>query len=840
VVNPYTAIIDSAKAAAVIDSAKRTDTASAPVIVPVKTDSTGAVIPPVLVPGDSLKPLPPKIDSTGAPIPLPPGTVPPGLPPKLDSTGAVIPPPAGTYPPGMTPLPIKPDSGKGLVPPGTYPPGTTPLPLKPDSGKAAIPSPAGLYPPSALAPIPAKLDSLGKPLMVPSPGTPLPPGTAAVPMVALNQAPAGSIAANALNSVPQSPVPGTSVTSPVATANTPSPIVNLALSVSAPATNSVVKDPLVTIRGLSTAGAKVTIGNKEIPVSTDGSFSGTYDCQKGANTIAIVATLGTQKKNVSVLVTYQPPLVLAIKNITDNMEVVLPDLSVEYEATEGAQVTVSLNGKPSSNPLRLIVGRNVITVAAKDAIGATISKMVTVILKQKKDLVLNVLSPRDGLKITDRSIVVSGTTTPGASVTANGLKATVDAAGNFKAQLSLVGTGPDFPIAVRAQFEGQELSADITVTLDVALSLSISSPQDRLVTNKTDILVAGTAVAGARVFVNNFSVVTDPKGGFTYRMQIPDEEGDFTIEVRAEVAGKEVTQSRTVTYKPDRAPLILDVRTPADRSSVATSLLRVSGFTTPRATITVNGKNAAVTPTGQFTLDIQLSERDIGDYSIEIEAKDDYGQSQSKNLTVKVPVQSKQINTSIPTVTVVGLTTKASRNAGVQVQVSDRTPEDQLILTVTKNSRSEKIQMDPNSTEQITMDEGKNTYTVSATDLALNVSAPQGGDRYYLPGPLNIIINTPSENPYIIDDLPPSAPRSGAVLKTKIKVEIEDNIGNVPETILYCRIKSGTQDILLKNTNRYYYEGEVTLTRGSNVFTLVTEDMAQNKIEKKLEIIIEQ
>jgi hypothetical protein len=163
--------------------------------------------------------------------------------------------------------------------------------------------------------------------------------------------------------------------------------------------------------------------------------------------------------------------------------------------------------------------------------------------------------------------------------------------------------------------------------------------------------------------------------------------------------------------------------------------------------------------------------------------------------------------------------------------VLDRTPGDQISLTADINGSKTQYTLDPSDQEKISLDEGMNRYVFVAADLAGNKGAAPAGEVYYLPGPLTIEIVKPSE--FRHDDVPPFPGSAGLELET-VRIRIDDGIGNVPETILYCRINGAN----LKKKNDYVYEGRVKVARGENNFLLEVEDIAGNRETKTFTISI--
>jgi hypothetical protein len=440
-----------------------------------------------------------------------------------------------------------------------------------------------------------------------------------------------------------------------------------------------------------------------------------------------------------VTVRYRPPLHLTVNNLVDNMEVTSARLEVDLEVSPGA--SFSVNGVEGRRSLELRPGENTITVRARDEWGGEEEREFTVVYRPTTDFVLNIVRPAEGDTVREPMIPVSGSTAPGARVTAN------------------------------------------------AASVSVG-----------------------------------PTGFFTHRVMIPDEPGEYEIEIVAELHGEELTDERTVVYQPRRAPLSLVVSAPADGQAVRDRAIRVRGITNPRAELSVGDRPLRPTATGSFSLDIAVSERDIGDYTLDIVARDDEDEiSRSINLTIDVT--SSRINTSPPSLRSMSEVRQATRHGDLALQVLDPTPDDEISVEVSINGAREEMVVDPGATERIALDEGRNDYSIVAFDRAGNRSNVLQGTVYYLPGPLNIDIIEPSANPLVIRGLPPMPGGVDAPV-VEIEVEIDDGVGDVPEAIRRVVLRGEGNEIVLQEAADYVYEGEVELAaRRRHTFTIEVEDL---------------
>jgi hypothetical protein len=147
--------------------------------------------------------------------------------------------------------------------------------------------------------------------------------------------------------------------------------------------------------------------------------------------------------------------------------------------------------------------------------------------------------------------------------------------------------------------------------------------------------------------------------------------------------------------------------------------------------------------------------------------------------------------------------------------------------------------MAPGERQYLSLDEGKNTYIVKAYDKARNLSNVVQGVIYYLPGHLVIEIRDPDENPKIITDMPPM-PKNVAASQMRVEVEIEDGIGNIPETIKYCRLVGEGKTLQMLSNNNYRYNVNVPISFGPHTYMVQVEDLVGNLMTKRLDIVVKQ
>jgi hypothetical protein len=499
-------------------------------------------------------------------------------------------------------------------------------------------------------------------------------------------------------------------------------------------------------------------------------------------------------------------------------------------------VRVALAGKEAavgsdggfSDFVELHPGSNTIPAVARR--GAE-SKTAALTVVFRPPLFLNVTNIIDNMEVVSSELDLDVEVSDGAQYSING-KTGVSRVALTQGKNQIVVTAWD-------QWNSRtEKTFFVTYKATTEFVLKIASPQDNITISTPMIPISGSTQPGATVTVNGTKVPVGPSGFFTTQLPIPDEPRDYTMEITARLGSEEKSEERTVTYAPPVKPIELQISSPVEDQVIKTSSIHIVGKTSEGATVKINGRPAIVSVKGLISMDLQVSEKDIGTYTLEaIASRDD--QEMTKNISVKVDIASPQINTGVPRLQVTGLGRQATRTAQLALQVFDQTPNDQIAVTVADNGTTDNFTLDPGSRESIVLNEGKNKLQIRAHDLAGNQAQPIESQIYYLPGPLEISVIEPSENSVDIQDLPPFPRGAGSMSKIHFRVEIRDNIGTVPETVKYCRITSSSgQTVVLNNERDYFYYGDMPVGRGNTAFTIQVEDIAGTIQMKKIDMRI--
>jgi len=624
----------------------------------------------------------------------------------------------------------------------------------------------------------------------------------------------------------------------------------LGLSVDKEGTQLDVYEGLVMVRPRGGAGKEVAVGTRGRATITGGNHAiqvvqmAEHDTTKGKSAMKdpFVDTSATKKMDKlldtaghsAVDTSQQSPIVLDI--IQPAAGAVSKDPQVLVKGKTSLNATVEVAGKDVvvdklgnfSSLVDLVLGKNSISVVARRGSN---SKTAGCDVEYHPQLVMNVTSLIDNMEVTSADLVVDVEVNDGAKYSVNGRE------NQSKVSLS---AGKNI-ITVRAWDQWNtvmEKSYTVNYTKTTGFSLNVASPKDQSSVSQPMIPVSGSTTPGAKVTVNGTPVTVTASGFFTYTMPIPDEAQEYTIRVVARMGDDEASEERSVSYSPPRAPLTLLVISPVDGQIVRTNMLHVTGKTSPRAKVNVNNRPATVSSLGTFTSDIVLTERDIGDYTLDIAAADDSSDI-TKLFNLKIDNSSPQLNTSIPVLQVPMLNqAPATRIQKMLANVYDKTPDDQINLVIQNNGAREEMNFSPGDQQYFNLEEGKNSFVIIAYDKAKNPSNTVQGTIYYLPGPLSIDLIEPSDNTISINDLPPM-PKGYGGTKMNVQVEVNDGIRNVPETIRYVRIADNSgRTLQLLDQHNYKYAIDVPLSRGSNSYTVTVQDIADNIGTKKFDVNI--
>ncbi|HEY0036607.1 MAG TPA: hypothetical protein VGB66_07970, partial [Longimicrobium sp.] len=256
---------------------------------------------------------------------------------------------------------------------------------------------------------------------------------------------------------------------------------------------------------------------------------------------------------------------------------------------------------------------------------------------------------------------------------------------------------------------GAFVTVHVTATDVTAPVLALTSPAAGLVTRQAELEVAGTVQdeTATRVTVNGTQAERSGDG-FRATVQLAAE-GDNVLSVRAvDAAGNRTDSVRTVVR--DTEPPVLVVTSPADGLVTRDSVVQVTGTVHDRTAVTlnVNGIPAIRAADGSFAVAVPLAE---GANFVSVTATDAAGNTSTVARAVTRDTQPPSITIAEP-----GEGTEtAAETISVRGTVADATP-----VTLTISGAAAPVSADGEFAGEVTLAEGANTVTVTATDAAGN------------------------------------------------------------------------------------------------------------------------
>ncbi len=319
----------------------------------------------------------------------------------------------------------------------------------------------------------------------------------------------------------------------------------LSLEITSPQDKAeVAQSPIMVSGTVSDPTALVTVNDRQVEMTRDGSFFSSVELNYVKNNIIVKAKVNGQEP--------------VIETLTVNRILVLELNSPEYIIeTTGGWVTVSgtvyppsavvtVNGNEVmttkagrfSTDVELGYGENTIVVNATDPVTRTV--MVT------RMLALEIDSPEDKAEVTESSISVSGIVSdPTAVVIVNNQEAEVATDGTFSTSVEI-----DYgrnTITVEATVEGWEPETR-TISVTRILTIKVTSPYDNEEVSESPLVVSGlVSDQAALITVNDQEVEVADDGTFSATTDLHS--GENIIVVTAAVEGQEpITKALTVYY----------------------------------------------------------------------------------------------------------------------------------------------------------------------------------------------------------------------------------------------------------------------------------------------------
>ncbi len=453
----------------------------------------------------------------------------------------------------------------------------------------------------------------------------------------------------------------------------------------------------------------------------DGTFTlAALSLTEGANTIFVTATdkagnVGTTTITIN-LDTVAP--VVAVTSHEDNVYLNTPMVSVSGSLVELNPASVRVNGLDamigdgtfSVAALDLSEGANTITVEAIDKAG-NVGTISIVINLDTVAPVVAVTSHEDNVYLNTPAIAVSGSMDElnPASVKVNGHDAVISGGGFSLPDLSLT-EGANIISVTATDKAGNTGTTSITINLDTVVPvLGITSHENNVYLNTPTIAVNGSLVElnPASVKVNGLDAEI---GDGTFSVSgLSLMEGANTVTVTAtDKAGNTGTTSITINL--DTVAPVVAVTSHVDDVYLNTPTISVSGSLDELNpdSVKVNGHDAEITGGGFSLNSLSLSE---GANTVTVTATDKAGNAGTTSITIN-------LDTVAPVVSVTSHVNDVYLNTP-SISISG-TMDESNPASVTVNGHDAEVTGGGFSLNSLSLTEGANTISVTATDKAGN------------------------------------------------------------------------------------------------------------------------
>ena len=345
-----------------------------------------------------------------------------------------------------------------------------------------------------------------------------------------------------------------------------------------PANGSVGRIATVTVSGGVSADAVSVTVNGLAASLAGGAFSvAGVRLSEGENIFTLSAVDGAGNPGTAPLrlvLDTTPPGITVVQPVPGAL-VGVPSLTVTGTVTDANLETVTVDGGAAivdgssfrRDGVPLVEGPNTLTATARDRAGNSASTTVALTADTQPPVVA-IGAPAAGAVLGASPAVVTGSAADAhlESVTVNGVRASLEAAGRFRVEVPLP-EGRTTLLATARDELGHEAVARVAVTLDSAApSVSIVSPQDgaRFRTMPQRVVVRVASLENVEEVTVNGLVAT--RSGDDFVVDVPLVEGVNPLTARArKTTGKEGTASASVTL--DTLPPRLASSVPADGQS---------------------------------------------------------------------------------------------------------------------------------------------------------------------------------------------------------------------------------------------------------------------------------
>jgi hypothetical protein len=358
------------------------------------------------------------------------------------------------------------------------------------------------------------------------------------------------------------------------------------------------------------------------------------------------------------------------------------------------------------------------------------------------------------------------------------------------------------------------------------LRMTIATPANGQTFSKPLIPISGTATVGSEVTITppgvRITILTN--GSFSTQAPIPDEDGEYIIEIEGILNGVAQKIIRKVVYHPE---FRFVVTTPQNRQIVSTTIFPVKGEVHPvkGAEVSVLGRKMAITADGDFTGMVSIPDEE-GEVQLDFEVSAG-GITQTISRSI---VYKRAVDTYSPLIQ--GILPKFAKQRRLCLPVYDRTPGDEVTFYFETDGARQEQTGSGSGSYCFDLELGIHDYAIWAEDKAHNKSQRLTGKIAYLESSAWYIkVRKPAGEETI--RMPPSPPDDLFEPTYIVDFSIENLPGDDMRLIREVRVINQTTG---KGPNPQsvftdqYLEFEVQLKPGkSNVIAIEVQDCNGNK-----------
>lgn len=326
------------------------------------------------------------------------------------------------------------------------------------------------------------------------------------------------------------------------------------ITVTAPANNSVTNNATQIITGSLNETATLSINGTIVIVAADNSFSHEVTLISGVNNLTLNATDVSNNKNqiTHTLTLDNVAPVITVTSPSNNSNTNQAQQTIVGSLSEAA--TLSINGanvvvaadNSFSHSVTLTAGINNLTLVAKDSANNQ-AKITHTLTLDNVIPVITVTSPLNGSLTNQGNIAIIGKLSEAVSLMINSQPVVVATDNSFTHNLNL-SLGSNL-ITLSATDEVGNISQPVTVEVfldNVAPVVTITSPENNLVTNNASQTIIGSVSEAATVTINGQAVTLAADKSFSHTLVLQGGVNNLAV-VATDLAGNVTNLTHTIT-----------------------------------------------------------------------------------------------------------------------------------------------------------------------------------------------------------------------------------------------------------------------------------------------------